>query len=91
MRKKGEVEADLAHHWRQIDPLRWRFYLRPAVLWHDGRELTIDAVVIASLTRSGCRCSRTCRPFQATGPLSLEVRWRARITDCRCCSAILMP
>ncbi|MGS9092478.1 SgrR family transcriptional regulator, partial [Salmonella enterica subsp. enterica serovar Infantis] len=49
--EKGEVEADLAHHWRQIDPLRWRFYMRPAVLWHDCQELTIDAV-IASLTRS---------------------------------------
>ncbi len=71
--EKGEVEADLAHHWRQIDPLRWRFYLRPAVLWHDGQELTIDAV-IASLTRSAkLPLFSHLQTIQATGPLSLEI------------------
>ncbi|ECI3855101.1 SgrR family transcriptional regulator [Salmonella enterica subsp. enterica] len=71
--EKGEVEADLAHHWRQIDPLRWRFYLRPAVLWHDGQELTIDAV-IASLTRSTkLPLFSHLQTIQATGPLSLEI------------------
>jgi len=44
------VEADLAHHWRMLDPLHWRFYLRPAVQFHDGRELCA-ADVVASLTR----------------------------------------
>ncbi|CAM3813768.1 SgrR family transcriptional regulator [Rouxiella silvae] len=46
----GGVEQDLAHQWRQIDPLQWRFYLRPGVQFHDGRELgSLD--VVASLTR----------------------------------------
>ncbi|MDR4895867.1 SgrR family transcriptional regulator [Yersinia kristensenii] len=46
----GEVTTDLAHKWRMLDPLRWRFYLRPAVQFHDGRELSSrDAV--SSLTR----------------------------------------
>nr|WP_321239953.1 SgrR family transcriptional regulator [uncultured Tolumonas sp.] len=46
----GEVESDLAHHWQMIDQLHWRFFLRPAVLFHDGRELQINDV-IESLTR----------------------------------------
>ncbi len=48
--EKGEVEADLAHHWRMLEPLHWRFYLRPSVQFHDGRELCA-ADVVASLTR----------------------------------------
>ena len=34
--ENGEVVADLAHHWRRIDALHWRFYLRPAVQFHDS-------------------------------------------------------
>ncbi len=49
--RTGEVQSDLAHSWQQQDALHWRFYLRPAVLWHDGRELT-SGDVAASLTRS---------------------------------------
>ena len=45
--ENGEVEADLAHHWQQLDPLCWRFYLRPAVLFHDGRELEINDVQLS--------------------------------------------
>lgn len=47
----GEVEGDLAHHWRQITPSIWRFYIRPAVQFHDGRPLTCDDVV-TSLNRA---------------------------------------
>ncbi|MGE4799114.1 SgrR family transcriptional regulator [Yersinia hibernica] len=47
----GEVTTDLAHKWRMLDPLHWRFYLRPAVQFHDGRELS-SRDVISSLTRS---------------------------------------
>lgn len=47
----GQVVADLAHHWRQLDPCRWRFYLRPGVLFHDGSELTSNDVA-SSLMRS---------------------------------------
>jgi MarR-like DNA-binding transcriptional regulator SgrR of sgrS sRNA len=46
----GTVEKDLAHHWRMLDPLHWRFYLRPGVQFHDGREL-VSQDVVASLTR----------------------------------------
>lgn len=33
--EKGEIVPDLAHHWQQITPHRWRFYLRPAIRFHD--------------------------------------------------------
>nr|WP_314418749.1 HTH-type transcriptional regulator SgrR [uncultured Erwinia sp.] len=49
--QSGEVECDLAHRWRQLDALRWRFFLRRGVRFHDGRELTAGDV-ISSLTRS---------------------------------------
>lgn len=48
--ENGEIEADIAHHWQQISPLHWRFYLRPAIHFHSGRELVM-ADVISSLTR----------------------------------------
>ncbi|GHA35209.1 HTH-type transcriptional regulator SgrR [Photobacterium aphoticum] len=37
--EKEEVEGDLAHHWEEITPRHWRFYLRPSVRFHDGRLL----------------------------------------------------
>ena len=46
--KAGTVEPDLAHHWQQIDPLTWQFFLRRGVLFHDGALLQISDV-IASL------------------------------------------
>ncbi|MBW7981467.1 HTH-type transcriptional regulator SgrR [Enterobacillus tribolii] len=48
--ENGELESDLAHHWQEITPLHWRFYLRPAIRFHHGRELDMEDV-IASLTR----------------------------------------
>ncbi|UYU32579.1 HTH-type transcriptional regulator SgrR [Siccibacter colletis] len=48
--ENGEIEADIAHHWQQISPLHWRFFLRPGVHFHHGRELEMQDV-IASLTR----------------------------------------
>lgn len=48
--EKGEIEPDLAHHWYQVSPLEWHFHLRPAVRWHDGRQLGMDDV-LASLDR----------------------------------------
>lgn len=46
----GELEADIAHHWKAITPLHWRFYLRPGIHFHHGRELEMSDV-IASLQR----------------------------------------
>jgi SgrR family transcriptional regulator len=48
--EKGEIEADIAHHWQQTSPLHWRFFLRPAIRFHHGRELEMEDV-IASLDR----------------------------------------
>ncbi|EJL93953.1 transcriptional regulator SgrR [Pantoea sp. RIT-PI-b] len=48
--EKGEIEPDIAHHWQQTSPLHWRFFLRPAIRFHHGRELEMEDV-IASLER----------------------------------------
>ncbi|OWF78431.1 SgrR family transcriptional regulator [Yersinia rohdei] len=49
--ENGEATPDLAHRWRNLSPLHWRFYLRPGVQFHDGRELS-SRDVVSSLTRS---------------------------------------
>lgn len=48
--ENGELESDLAHHWQALTPLHWRFYLRPAIHFHHGRELEMEDV-IASISR----------------------------------------
>ncbi|WP_409158539.1 HTH-type transcriptional regulator SgrR [Pectobacterium sp. B2J-2] len=48
--ENGEIEPDLAHHWQMISPQHWRFYLRPAIRFHHGRELTMDDIT-TSLSR----------------------------------------
>lgn len=48
--ENGEVEPDLSHHWKPLNPLHWRFYLRPAIHFHHGRELETEDV-ISSLSR----------------------------------------
>lgn len=48
--ENGEVEPALAHHWQGHEDREWHFHLRPAVRWHDGRELTLDDVT-ATLER----------------------------------------
>ncbi|MBJ3813466.1 HTH-type transcriptional regulator SgrR [Shimwellia pseudoproteus] len=45
--ENGELEADIAHHWQQISPLHWRFYLRPGIRFHHGRELEMEDVISA--------------------------------------------
>lgn len=49
--ENGELEADIAHHWQQISPNHWRFFLRPGIHFHHGLELEM-ADVISSLQRS---------------------------------------
>ncbi len=49
--ENGELEADIAHHWQQLTPTHWRFFLRPGIHFHHGRELEMSDV-IASLQRS---------------------------------------
>lgn len=48
--ENGEAEADIAHHWQQISPLHWRFYIRPGIHFHHGRELEMTDI-ITSLAR----------------------------------------
>lgn len=48
--ENGELEPDIAHHWQCLSPRHWRFYLRPAIQFHHGRELDM-ADVILSLQR----------------------------------------
>ncbi|WP_431223772.1 HTH-type transcriptional regulator SgrR [Serratia sp. L9] len=48
--ENGELESDLSHHWQRMTSLHWRFYLRPAIHFHHGRELEM-ADVIDSLNR----------------------------------------
>lgn len=48
--ENGEIEPDIAHHWQQLSECHWRFFLRPGIRFHHGRELEIQDV-IASLKR----------------------------------------
>lgn len=43
--ENGELEADIAHHWQQVSPLHWRFFLRPGIHFHHGRELEMRDVI----------------------------------------------
>jgi peptide/nickel transport system substrate-binding protein len=43
----GQVRPMLAESWTQVDPLTWRFVLRPGVTFQDGTPLTPAAVVTA--------------------------------------------
>jgi peptide/nickel transport system substrate-binding protein len=36
----------LATSWESLDPLTWRFYLRPGVMFSNGEPFTADAVVL---------------------------------------------
>jgi peptide/nickel transport system substrate-binding protein len=37
----------LARSWERLDPLTWRFHLRPGARWQDGRPVTADDVVFS--------------------------------------------
>ena len=69
----GSVKKGLAHHWRQLTPLCWCFFLRPGVLFHDGTPLTSKDVV-ASLRRSATRpLFSHFRTIEAQGELSIII------------------
>lgn len=43
--KQGVISPQLAHHWVYNEALhRWRFYLRPALTFHDGSEINAQKV-----------------------------------------------
>ncbi|MGB5445757.1 MAG: SgrR family transcriptional regulator [Psychromonas sp.] len=70
--EKGEVESCLAHHWRQIDPLHWRFYLRPSVQFHDGKELTATDVVASLKRAAALPLFSHLQTVKESGPLIVE-------------------
>ena len=48
--ENGELTADIAHHWQQVSGLHWRFFIRPGIHFHHGRELEVSDI-ISSLQR----------------------------------------
>lgn len=42
--ENGELTADIAHHWQQVSALQWRFYIRPGIHFHHGRELDMQDI-----------------------------------------------
>ena len=40
----NSIQPALASGWRRVDPLTWEFTLRPGVYFHNGVELTAEAV-----------------------------------------------
>ena len=41
----GRPQPLLAESWTQVDPLTWRFRLRPGIRFHDGSAMTAEVVV----------------------------------------------
>jgi peptide/nickel transport system substrate-binding protein len=46
--KDLKIIPGLAERWEIIDPLKWRFYLRNGVKFHNGEEFTADDVVFST-------------------------------------------
>ena len=42
--ESGQVVADLAETWEQLDPTHYRFRIRPGIRFHDGRLLEAEDV-----------------------------------------------
>lgn len=43
--KDGIITPQLAHHWvYNAEQLRWRFYLRPALTFHDGSSINAEKI-----------------------------------------------
>ena len=73
----GSIDKGLAHQWRKLGPLRWRFFLRPGVLFHDGTPLSSKDVV-ASLRR--CATTPLFSHFQHIEPQG-ELSVTIELTD----------
>ena len=52
--EKGDIEDGLAHHWQTTNNSEWRFYLRPAIYFHHGREMVVDDIISSLLRLKTC-------------------------------------
>lgn len=71
--ENGEIEADIAHHWQQISPLHWRFYLRPAIHFHHGRELTMQDVIVSLQRVSTQPLYSHLQKIESVAPWTLDI------------------
>ena len=46
--KDLKIIPGLAERWEIVDPLKWRFYLRKGVKFHNGEDFTADDVVFSA-------------------------------------------
>jgi peptide/nickel transport system substrate-binding protein len=51
--KDLKIIPGLAERWEMVDPLKWRFYLRKGVKFHNGEDFTADDVVFSTLRMQG--------------------------------------
>jgi peptide/nickel transport system substrate-binding protein len=76
------LEPGLALAWEQVEPLRWRFRLRPGVRFHGGEEFGADDVVF-SLNRARQPTGNygiyvdTVERAEAVDPLTVDVVTRS--------------
>lgn len=52
--EKGEIENGIAHYWQAINDTHWRFYLRPAIYFHHGREMLVEDIISSLLRLKDC-------------------------------------
>ena len=78
----GAVRPWLAESWENIDPLTWRFKLRPGVVFSDGTPMTAEAVVAvgefltdpANQVEVVARMMSFLGAVKAIDPLTVEIR-----------------
>ena len=55
----------LAARWERVDPVTWRFHLRPGARWHDGRPVTAGDVVFSFEAYADSALDAAARPHIA--------------------------